>query len=69
MKVMLIPNEVMEQFETVRKSALFNMFDFYGVQREAFDREFYAFVNFTENNSEQYHKILDYYNVWILGDN
>ena len=61
----IVPEIVMQQYETIRVSGMFNMNDFYSVQRYAYDNEFYDFVNFTENNSKQYLKILKYYSKWV----
>ena len=49
---------VVNQFEVLRRNGSNNMFDFYAVQKEAFDVGLFDFVNFFENESNKYVKFL-----------
>jgi len=49
---------VVNQFEALRRNSSNNMFDFYAVQKEAFDVGLTDFVNFFENESSKYVKFL-----------
>ena len=57
--------KIVAQLESIRRDGKFNMFDFRNVQKEAFDRDFYAFVGFTENNHDKYSQILEAYETLI----
>ena len=46
--------KVLEELMAVRSSGVCNMLSIYEVQRAAFDRGFYALVNFIEENRKGY---------------
>lgn len=56
---------IIAQFEAIRNSGQFNMFDFYSVQRAAHENQFYELVSFTENNRNKYSQILKGYEKYI----
>lgn len=51
---MLITDRLYDQILAVRGSGAVNMLDVYGVQREAYKREFYELVVFLETNRKEY---------------
>jgi len=57
----LLPKEqniILEQYNNIREEGTVNMMDFLSVQRIAFDKDFYEFVNFTQNDTKKYMQIL-----------
>lgn len=56
---------IIAQYEAIRRSGKFNMYDFLNVQRMAFENEFYEFVRFTQNESSQYAQIMRAYGKYI----
>ena len=51
---MIISSKVKEQILAVRDTGLVNMFDVEGVQRVAFDNDYYELVCFIEENKKDY---------------
>lgn len=45
---------VKEQILAIRDSGVINMLDIYGVQRIAYERDFYELVLFIEENKQSY---------------
>ena len=57
--------KIIAQYEAIRQAGQYNMFDFYGVQRAAFENGYYEFVNFTNNDKKAYSSILKNYGKLI----
>lgn len=53
--------KIISQFEVIRQQGKYNMLDFFAVQQEANNKEFFELVNFTGNNSKNYNQILTHY--------
>ena len=51
---MIISSKVKEQILAVRDTGLMNMFDVEGVQRVAFDNDYYELICFIEENNKEY---------------
>lgn len=57
--------KIIAQYEALRRAGQYNMYNFFEVQRAAFENKFNDFVNFTQNNKEAYSSILHNYNKLI----
>ena len=55
---MVVSSKVKEQILAVRDTGLVNMFDVEGVQRVAFDNDYYELVCFIEENKKDYVKFI-----------
>ncbi len=55
---MVVSSKVKEQILAVRDTGLVNMFDVNGVQRVAFENDYYELVCFIEENKKDYVKFI-----------